>query len=165
MKTGPKGLALIKLKEEFRARAYVCPANHLTIGYGHVIQPHEKQMAKLVLTEPAAALLLANDLKRYEHAVTQAVKVPLSQNQFDALVAICYNIGVNGFAGSSLVKCLNQRLAEPQVRTAWSAWCKMDGTRNKKDDDKDGLVDEPGEKQVAAGLVTRRREEANLFYQ
>lgn len=164
MKTGPKGLALIKLKEEFRATAYTCAAGKLTIGYGHVILPHEGQLARLKLSEPAASLLLARDLAKYEAAVEAAIRVPLSQHQFDACVCICYNIGVNGFAGSSLVKCINAGLSKTQVRTAWSMWTKIDGTRNKKDDNGNGLIDEPGEKMVAAGLVKRRQDEVNLFY-
>lgn len=157
-------MALIKLKEEFRARAYVCPAGKLTIGYGHVLVAGEGHLKTAVLTEAQASALLAQDLIRFELCVAKAVRVPLSQAQFDSLVCICYNIGEAGFASSSLVQCLNQKLAEPRVRAAWSAWNKMDGTRNGKDDDGDGLVDEPGEKQVAPGLVRRRAQELDLFY-
>lgn len=164
MRTGAKGVALIKRKEEFRARAYVCPAGKLTIGYGHVLAANEGHLKGAVLTEAQASALLLRYLERYERAVSQAVRVPLSQAQFDALVCLCYNIGAAGFAGSGLVKCLNAKATADDVRRHWVAWNKMDGTRNRRDDDGDGLVDEPGEKQVAPGLVARRAEESDLYF-
>ncbi|PJJ59442.1 lysozyme [Hymenobacter chitinivorans] len=164
MKTGVKGLALIKKEEQFMAKAYYCPAHILTIGYGHVIQKGEEHLKTAVLTEPEAAALLAKDLARYEAAVTGAIKVPLTQNQFDACVTMCYNIGTTGFATSNLVKKINERAPEAVIRPYWEVWNKMDGTRNRKDDDKDGLVDEAGEKQVAPGLVRRRANELALYF-
>lgn len=164
MKTGAKGLALIKLKEEFRAKAYYCPAHLLTIGYGHVIGKHEQHLKTAVLTEAQASALLLQDLSRYELAVDRALIVPVTQNQFDACVSLCYNIGAAGFAGSSVARFINARTSEARIRGAFALWNKMDGTRNKKDDDGDGLIDEPGEKQVARGLSIRRGQEADLFF-
>jgi lysozyme len=164
MKTAARGIALIKAKELFRGKAYVCPAGKLTIGYGHVILHGEEHLTHTVLTEPAAVALLAKDLAWYEKAVNAAVKVPLTQNQFDACVTLCFNIGTTGFSTSNLVKQINAGASEAVIRPYWLVWNKMDGTRNRKDDDGDGLVDEPGEKQVAAGLAARRLEEVNLFF-
>jgi lysozyme len=164
MKTSPQGLALIKKEEAFMPKAYYCPAHVLTIGYGHVILPHEAHLKTAVLTEPQASALLAADLGKYEAAVNGAVKVPLTQNQFDACVSMCFNIGTAGFANSNLVKHINAKSPEAVIRPFWEVWSKMDGTRNGKDDDGDGQVDEPGEKQVAPGLLRRRRKEVNLFF-
>lgn len=43
MKTSINGIQLIKQFEGFSAVTYFCPANYLTIGYGHVISEKEKQ--------------------------------------------------------------------------------------------------------------------------
>ena len=47
-------------------------------------------------------------LKEYEEAVSRYVKVPLNQNQFDALVDFAYNAGAQNFRTSTLLKLLNQ---------------------------------------------------------
>lgn len=175
MKTGAKGIALIKLKEEFRASWYYCPAHKPTIGYGHVIQEDEQHLYKKKLTEAEATALLLEDLGQYERGVNKAITVPMSQDQYDALVSFAYNVGVGcnyqekgkwvkrGLLGSTLRQLINQRAAPAAIKAAWLMWCKMDGTRNGKDDDGDGLVDEPGEKQIARGLLIRRTQEADMF--
>ncbi|MBC6988570.1 lysozyme [Hymenobacter sp. BT491] len=164
MKTSAKGLQLIKIKELYRGKMYYCPANKPTIGYGHVIGANEAHLRTAFITEPEATALLQRDVVQYEQAVSKALPMVLTQNQFDACVCLCYNIGTAGFAGSTLVKLIRARAEEASIRSAWVAWCKMDGTRNGKDDDKDGHIDEPGEKQVAPGLVIRRKQEADLFF-
>ncbi|TCB80102.1 hypothetical protein E0H89_00230 [Acinetobacter sp. ANC 3781] len=49
----------------------------------------------------------AHDLKRFEKTVNDLVKVPLTQNQFDSLVSLTYNIGTATFEKSTLLKKLN----------------------------------------------------------
>ncbi|MBO3270750.1 lysozyme [Hymenobacter defluvii] len=150
MKTGAKGLALIKVKEEFRATWYTCPTGYPTIGYGHVIQKGEERYYNASLTEPEAAALLAKDLARYEKAVLRGTEAAtLTQNQFDACVCLCYNIGEAGFEGSTVARYINARVSEVKIREAWSRWNK-------------GTV--KGKKVVLNGLVTRRKQEADLFF-
>lgn len=175
MRTGKKGIALIKEKEQFRAKWYYCPAHKPTIGYGHVIQDDEQHLYKTTLTEAQASALLLEDLGQFERGVAKAIKVPLTQDQFDALVSFAYNVGVGanyyegkklirrGLLGSSLRTLINQHASPAAIKASWLQWCKMDGTRNGKDDDGDGLIDEPGEKQVARGLLIRRTQEADMF--
>jgi lysozyme len=86
---------------------------------------------------------MAHDLKKFEAAVNNAVTVPLSQNQFDALVSLAYNIGTNAFSGSTLVKKLNSndfRGAADQ----FDVWVNAGGKRMQ-------------------GLVNRRGKEKALF--
>lgn len=102
MKTGPKGLALIKEFEGCELKAYRCPAGVLAIGYGST-GPHVK--AGMVITEPEAEALLKKDLARFERRVSELVKVPLTQEQFDALVSFDFNTGA--LHKSTLLKKLN----------------------------------------------------------
>jgi lysozyme len=118
----------------------------LTIGYGHTnlsgfpptIVPGMR------MTEAEASLLLSKVLAAvYEPAVRRLVKVPLSQNEYDALVSFCYNCGAGNLSRSTLLKRLNagDYAGAAQQFMAW--------TRSK------GIV--------LRGLVRRRQAEAALF--
>lgn len=59
-------------------------------------------------TNPIRALDRAlTDIHKFEGALKACVKVPLSQNEYDAYISLSYNIGSNAFCNSSLVKKLN----------------------------------------------------------
>jgi lysozyme len=144
MKTGSRGIALIKQFEGLRLDAYQDSAGIWTIGHGHTAQagPPEPQ-AGLRITKAEAAAILARDLGTYEAAVTGALKRQASQNQFDAMVSLCFNIGPGGFARSSVVSAFNcgddRRAAE-----MFLAWNKAGG-------------------KVLPGLARRRQAEKRLF--
>ena len=53
-------------------------------------------------------MLFRSDLKWCSEAVEGAVKVPLNQNQFDALYSLCFNIGGTAFKNSTVVRRLNE---------------------------------------------------------
>ena len=89
MNTSEKGKNLIKNYEGLRLKAYRCPSNKLTIGYGHTANVKEND----VITKEQAENYLTQDLKRFENAVNRLVKVSLTQNQFDALVSFAFNLG------------------------------------------------------------------------
>ena len=136
---GEKGLELIKSFEGLRLRAYLCPAKVWTIGYGHTGDVRGGQ----VITQSQADDLLKQDLRRFEIAVRKLVKVPLTQNQFDALVSFAYNVGEAALSRSTLLRKLNAGdLAGTKLEFA--KWNKGGG-------------------KVLAGLTRRRDAEANLF--
>ncbi len=97
------GLNLIKHFEGLRLRAYQCSANVWTIGYGHTADVGEND----VITEEEALSFLRQDVAESERAVNKHVHVPLTQNQFDALVSFVFNLGVGNFRTSTLLKKLN----------------------------------------------------------
>lgn len=110
MKTGKSGLELIKSFEGLRLKAYLCPSGVLTIGYGHTGKVRGSAItSKTTITASEAEALLKEDLQCFENAVNTLVKVPLNNNQYDALVSFAFNVGTNAFKGSTLLKCLNQR--------------------------------------------------------
>jgi len=139
MKTGTKGIALIKGFEGFKAKAYKDGGGVPTIGFGTTKGVKMGQ----VITESQAEEFLHRDMAWAEAAVTKAVKVPLNQDQFDALVCFTYNVGENAFKTSTLVKLLNagQYTAVPTQLLRWN-----------KDNGK-----------VVDGLTRRRAAEGVLF--
>lgn len=103
MKTSPVGVALIKEFEGFRPTAYKCPAGVWTLGYGQTEGVNEGSTCTY---EEAEKTLLASIAWR-EASVNKHVKVPLKQNQFDALVSFVYNVGAGAFSNSTLLFKLN----------------------------------------------------------
>ena len=104
MKISQEGLSLIKKFEGLRLKAYKCSANVLTIGYGHTGEV--KETDKITLEE--ADSLLEKDIAKFEEYVSDNVIVELKQNQFDALVAWTFNLGVGNLRNSTMLKKLNE---------------------------------------------------------
>lgn len=105
MQLSPIGLDLIKRSEGFRSHTYKDVNGIPTIGYGHRLLSFESFPNGI--TESRAAEILAADVHNAEQAVERLAKVPLSQNQFDALVDFCFNLGAGRLASSTLLKILN----------------------------------------------------------
>lgn len=92
-----------------RLMAYRDSVGVWTIGVGHTAAaglPRPKLGMRL--TEASMIALFKVDLVQYELAVNTAVKGAMTQNEYDACVSLCYNIGVHGFTGSTVVHMLNQ---------------------------------------------------------
>lgn len=100
-----KGLAMLKTFESFVPLEYTCVAGRRTIGYGHVVKGGESFPAGV--SEAKAEELLRQDVAEAENAVADLVKVPLKQWQKDALISFAFNIGRRNFAGSTLLRVLN----------------------------------------------------------
>lgn len=89
MEISAKGLSLIKTFEGCRLKAYKPTPNDVwTIGVGHTHGVHEG----MVITQKQADAFLRGDVAWAEKAVN-ALKLPLNQNQFDALVSFTFNLG------------------------------------------------------------------------
>jgi lysozyme len=79
------------------------PGDVPTIGFGTTegVKPGD------TITPPVALGRALRDVQKFEGALRQCVKVPLSQNEYDAFVQFSYNVGSRAFCGSTLVKKLN----------------------------------------------------------
>lgn len=110
MKSSYAALQLIRASEAFRPKPYLCPAGVPTIGFGST---RYEDGAPVKLGDPeitedrANALIFATLGTEYEPAVNRYVKVPLKQNQFDALVDFSYNAGTQALRTSTLLRLLN----------------------------------------------------------
>ena len=143
MKTGTKGIELIKKWEGCELDAYVCEAGKNTIGFGNTfyedgtkVKPGDK------ITRIRAEKLLMNLLPKYENVVNSKVKVPLTQNQFDALVSHTWNSG----GSSTLFELINNKAPKEKI-VEWFT------TK---------YITANGE--FKQGLLNRRKEEADLFF-
>lgn len=104
--TSTRMVDIIKTYEGFSPRAIkLAGEDEYTIGYGHY---GADVRAGDTITEAEATELLERDLKVFENAVNNAVKVDITQSQFDALVSLSYNIGTGAIASSDTVKALNE---------------------------------------------------------
>jgi len=138
-----EAIELIKRFEGYRPKSAQLPDGSWTIGHGHTLTAREGA----VVSEQDAEALLLYDLIAVAHAVNENTYLPLTQNQFDALVAFAFNIGVENFRRSSVLRRLN----EGQVL---QAACAMELWRKSVFE---------GERIVVDALVRRRSAEKALF--
>lgn len=141
MKINAAGLTIIKESEGLRLKSYRCPAGVWTIGYGHTAGVKSGQVCTLEQAEH----WLREDVEWAEKAVSDMVTVPLSENQFSALVSWVFNVGASAAKRSTLVKLLNNgEMTGTVVEREFKRWNKGGG-------------------KVLPGLVIRRAKEADLF--
>lgn len=148
MKISQNCLNLIKKWEGLYLNAYIDPVGIPTIGYGTIRYPNGNKV-KLGdrITERDAEIYLKYECDEFAEAVSRLVKVPLNQNQFDALVSFTYNVGSGAFQASTLLTKLNERNYQ-EAANEFSKWV-------------NGMVN--GVKTPLPGLVSRRADEKKLF--
>jgi lysozyme len=140
VKISQAGKDLIISFEGIRLEAYKCPAGVWTIGVGSTVPAVH---AGEVITKQQALARFDKDLTKFENAVDRLVKVPLTQNQFDALVSFTFNVGEGALAKSTLLKKLNAGDYDA-VPSELMKWTKGGGKE-------------------LPGLVRRRRAEAAMW--
>lgn len=138
-----QAVALIRTFEGFRSTAYKCPAGVWTIGYGTTRIAGQAVKQGMTCTEAEAEQYMRSDLQPFAAAIKTLVKVPLTENQFAALLSFVYNIGPAAFAGSTMLKKINSG-DWLGARNEFFRWIKAAG-------------------QTLTGLVKRRAAEADLF--
>lgn len=136
-------VTLIKRFEGYRATAAQLSNGRWTIGYGHTLTAREGASVSL---QDAEALLLY-DLIAVAHAINEHSYTPLNQNQFDALASFAFNIGVENFRHSAVLRRINEG-ALIQAACSMEMWRKADLA---------------GDRIVIDALVRRRSAEKNLF--
>lgn len=108
MQISNKGINLIKEFEGCELGAYQDSVGIWTIGYGWTQPVDGKPIRRgMTIDRVTAERLLKTGVVQYEQAVNQLVKVAINQNQFDALVAFAYNVGVRSLSTSTLLRKLN----------------------------------------------------------
>jgi len=137
MKIGTEGIAVIQHFETCQLEAYPDPGSGgdpWTIGWGHT---GPEVVPGLVWTQEQCDAAEASDLARFELEVESVVKVPINQNEFDALVSFAYNVGsdidaddvAEGLGDSTLLKKLNLSYPRLQIGAEFLKWDKAAGRR------------------------------------
>ena len=139
MKIGPRGQTLVQSFESCRLKAYQDTAGIWTIGWGHTRGVKDGDTC----TQAQADEWLREELIEHEDQVSGAVKVPLNQNQFDALVSFVYNEGIGQFEHSRFLILLNRGMFK-DAATQFDLWIYSGGHKTK-------------------GLIRRRAAERALF--
>ena len=116
MKVNADGYALLKRFEGCRLKAYLCPANVWTIGYGNTFyEDGTKVKQGDVITQQRADELAKFIVEQFADNIRPLIKQPLNENQFSACVSLTYNIGVGGFKKSSVLRKLNVKPTYPTI--------------------------------------------------
>jgi lysozyme len=146
MKVNSEGYALIKKFEGCRLKAYLCPANVWTIGYGNTFYENGIKVKEGdVITQQRAEELAKFIIDQFAVTIEPFIQKPLTDNQFSACVSLAYNIGTSGFKRSSVFKKLNINPNDPTIADSFKLWNKGGG-------------------KVLAGLVKRREAEIALYF-
>lgn len=146
MQISPRGVAYIRDKEKLRLDSYQDSAGKWTIGYGHTgpeVGPNQ------TITEDEANARWDKDIAKFSKGVAEKLRNAPTQNQFDALVSLAYNIGSNAFGGSTVLKEFNKGNMD-RARAGFGLFDKVTNPKTKK-------------LEVNQGLVVRRAEEAGMF--
>ncbi len=118
-----------------------------TVGYGHLISSSDWETYKNGISAETADSLFKSDVGPFVRLVNRVIKTQLTQQKFDALVILAFNIGDGSFTSSSVVKMINAPLTPtsyPTLEAAWKAWNKSQG-------------------KVMKGLDNRRQAEWNIY--
>lgn len=147
MRASQKLTALVEKFEGLKLKAYLCPANVWTIGLGSTRYADGSPVKQGdTITKQGAYDLFLATLKQYEDGVRNNVTSIINQNQFDALVDFCYNLGVGNFKASTLLKRVNANPKDPDIGNQFMKWNKAGG-------------------KVLNGLTKRRKAEVDLYFE
>lgn len=144
MNVNAAGLSLIMRSEGLELEAYRDAVGVWTIGYGHTSMAGlPKVTPGMKITKEEAREILARDVEKFAVGVREIIKVPLTDNQFSAIVSFSYNVGLGALRSSSVLKAINSRNFS-EVPRRLMLWVKAGG-------------------RTLPGLVTRRAAEGKLF--
>ena len=146
MNVSKAGILLIKHHEGVRNKPYRCPAGLWTVGVGHLIGDG-KQLPdgyNKTFTDREIDEILKADLRRFELGLSKLLpNVPLKQNEFDALISFCFNLGLGCFQRSTIRQALLRGNKEAAMDSLVK-YCRAGG-------------------KILRGLQTRRLDEKALF--
>lgn len=140
MKTSTDGKIALVVSEGIVETPYLDSVNVWTVGIGITkgagwIDPALHKGKIFSVSE----LFDAFDrvLMKYEKTVSDNVKVPVTQNEFDAMVHFCYNIGQAGFKRSKLLSNLNSGNKKEAFEKGFHGWLKPAELKGRRDKERD----------------------------
>jgi len=130
--------------------AYLDPVGIPTIGFGSIYNYDAKRKVQLgdKIDVDTAIRWMRIEMGRIEPKIKALIKVPINNNQLNALISFVYNVGIGAFRDSTLLRLLNQGKPKSEVAAQFDRW--IFGTKN-------------GQRIRLEGLVRRRKDEKELF--
>ena len=143
MKLDESGYKALHEREGLRLKPYLDTQGVPTIAMGNTFY---KNGSKVKISDPALSKIEAEYLAkiisdRFASRVNQLIKSNINQNQFNALVSLAYNIGLNGFENSTVLRKVNANPNDKTIQDAFMMW-----TKNKE-------------------LIGRRKSEVKQYFQ
>lgn len=140
------GYKLIQQFEGLKLKAYKDSAGIWTIGYGNITYLDGSKVKKGdEITREQADLMFKETANKFAYKVASLIDVCLTQNQFNALVSLAYNIGLGAFEKSTILKKVNASPNNPSIKDEFLKW-KMAGGK------------------VIQGLLNRRIKESEVYF-
>ena len=126
MKLDQKGYNALHLREGLKLKPYLDTKGVPTIAMGNTFYLDGR---KVSMEDTDLTLEEANELSKiiadkFAVAVSILIKSKVNQNQFNACVSFTYNIGINGFRGSTALKRININENDPTIKDAFMMWTK-----------------------------------------
>lgn len=133
MKVSNELIDKIKQFEGYRSKAYRCSAGVLTCGYGHT----KGVTARTTCNKTKALAWLKSDLEPIENFLSAIPEVCKSQGRFDACADFCFNLGVNAFKGSTLLKLIQKKSSVSIIQAEFLKWIyaggkPLEGLKNRR---------------------------------
>lgn len=141
-----EGIKLMHQYEGLKLKAYLCPAKVWTIGYGNTFYEDKSKVKEGdEITKKRAEELFLNVMNDFAKGVKKLLSKEIKDNQFSALVSLSYNIGLNAFKKSTILKKVNDNPMDKTISDEFIRWNKASG-------------------RVLNGLTKRRIEESKMYF-
>ena len=133
MKVSNELIDKIKQFEGYRSKTYRCSAGVLTCGYGHT----KGVTARTTCNKTKALAWLKSDLEPIERFLSAIPEVCKTQGRFDACADFCFNLGVNAFKGSTLLKQIQKKSSVSTIQAEFLKWVyaggkPLEGLKNRR---------------------------------
>jgi lysozyme len=120
-----RGRDFMAKEEGIKLKPYLDRAGIPTIGIGCTFYPDGRRVT--MKDKPLENVQAAWDLfdavnSNFMLTVYSTTRDDINQNQFNALVSLCYNIGTGGFKGSTVLKLVNKSPNDPKIAAAFEMW-------------------------------------------
>ena len=143
MHLSPDGYSLLQKLEGFSPELYSLNDGGFTIGFGFFVSYSEGAKWKKGITWEEAEQMIRQKMPAYEDQVKEYINIPLTQNEFDALTMLAYNLG--GFSkATSIINDINNQVGFDKIQSDWKRFVHSKA---------------PG---VTKGLMNRRRDELEV---
>ena len=135
MKLNGKGYKALHDREGLRLKPYLDTKGVPTISLGVTYYPNGRKvtMQDKPLTIEQAGNLATITADKFAFQVDKLLTSKVNQNQFNALVSLAYNIGINGFRNSTVLRKVNINPNDPAIKKAFMMWLKNPELKSRRE--------------------------------